>query len=94
MGGWEHGEQSAHGACDAGRAHSPCAHTTHQRRRASHWTSHATPSTAPRPTRSCDVLNWLGGLWLAVLVVGCCGVPLALAAFWWVGRMDRLERRG
>lgn len=42
----------------------------------------------------CDVLNWLGGLWLGLLIVGCCGVPMALAAFWWLGRMDRLEPRG
>lgn len=53
-----------------------------------------TPTTNPSQTYSCDVLNWLGGLWLALLIVGCCGVPLALAAFWWVGRMDRLEPRG
>ncbi|PSC68504.1 hypothetical protein C2E20_7905 [Micractinium conductrix] len=42
----------------------------------------------------CDVLNFLGGLWLALLVVGACGAPLTLATFWWLGRMDKLEPKG
>ncbi|KAI7837040.1 hypothetical protein COHA_009117 [Chlorella ohadii] len=42
----------------------------------------------------CDVLNWLGGLWLGLLIVGCAGVPMTLLAFWWLGRMDKLEPHG
>ena len=29
-----------------------------------------------------------------LLIVGCCGVPMTLLAFWWLGRMDTLEPRG
>lgn len=29
-----------------------------------------------------------------LLIVGCSGVPMALLAFWWLGRMDKLEPRG
>ncbi|KAL4855091.1 Mitochondrial metalloendopeptidase OMA1 [Chlorella vulgaris] len=42
----------------------------------------------------CDVLNFVGGLWLALLIIGCCGLPLTLAVFFWLGRMDRLQQRG
>jgi len=42
----------------------------------------------------CQLLNFLGDLWLGLLVVGCCGLPLTLATFWWLGRLDKLEPRG
>ncbi|KAL4437383.1 hypothetical protein ABPG75_004522 [Micractinium tetrahymenae] len=42
----------------------------------------------------CDALNWVGGIWLGLLVVGCCGLPLSLAVFWWLARMDKLAPRG
>lgn len=42
----------------------------------------------------CDVLNFLGGLWLGLLIVGCFGLPLTITVFVWVGRMDKLEPHG
>lgn len=29
-----------------------------------------------------------------LLIVGCAGVPMTLLAFWWLGRMDKLEPHG
>jgi hypothetical protein len=42
----------------------------------------------------CDLLNFVGGLWLALLIIGCFGLPLTLAVFFWLGKMDRLQQRG
>ena len=59
------------------------------------WLTLSASTTPPNPTPvCCDALNWVGGLWLGLLVVGCCGLPLSLAVFWWLGRMDKLAPRG
>ena len=41
----------------------------------------------------CEALNWVGAMWTALLVAGCCLVVLAGLAMWWVARMDQLEPR-